>query len=59
LLGPNGAGKSTAIHMMAGLLRLDGGQVTINGAADPTGHTAHWLAGPEQHAGDPALVVED
>jgi ABC-2 type transport system ATP-binding protein len=36
LLGPNGAGKSTTIHMMAGLLRPDGGQVTINGAADPT-----------------------
>src|SRR5438105_1245590 len=36
LLGPNGAGKSTTIHLMAGLLRPDAGQVTINGAADPT-----------------------
>jgi ABC-2 type transport system ATP-binding protein len=36
LLGPNGAGKTTTIHLMAGLLRPDGGQVTINGAADPT-----------------------
>src|SRR5262249_46384973 len=36
LLGPNGAGKSTTIHVMAGLLRSDAGQVVINGAADPT-----------------------
>jgi ABC-2 type transport system ATP-binding protein len=31
LLGPNGAGKTTAISMIAGLLRLDGGEVEING----------------------------
>jgi ABC-type uncharacterized transport system ATPase subunit len=28
LLGPNGAGKSTTIHLMAGLLRPDRGQIT-------------------------------
>ncbi len=38
LLGPNGAGKSTTIHMMAGLLRPNSGQVAINGHAHPTRH---------------------
>src|SRR5436190_24022112 len=36
LLGPNGAGKTTTIHMLIGALRPDGGEVTINGKADPT-----------------------
>lgn len=36
LLGPNGAGKTTAIHMLAGALRPDAGQVRISGTADPT-----------------------
>lgn len=31
LLGPNGAGKSTTMLMLAGLLKLDGGQVLIDG----------------------------
>ena len=31
LLGPNGAGKTTAISMMCGLLRRDGGTVTVMG----------------------------
>jgi len=30
-LGPNGAGKTTTIKMLAGLLKPDGGFVTING----------------------------
>jgi lipopolysaccharide export system ATP-binding protein len=29
LLGPNGAGKSTSFHMVAGLVRPDGGRVTL------------------------------
>jgi ABC-2 type transport system ATP-binding protein len=31
LLGPNGAGKSTTIHLLAGLLGLDGGEITLDG----------------------------
>jgi ABC-2 type transport system ATP-binding protein len=31
LLGPNGAGKSTSISMLAGLLPLSGGNITVDG----------------------------
>jgi ABC-2 type transport system ATP-binding protein len=31
LLGPNGAGKSTTIHLLAGLLALDGGEIMLDG----------------------------
>jgi len=33
LLGPNGAGKTTTIPMICGLLRRDGGEVTVAGAS--------------------------
>ena len=33
LLGPNGAGKTTTISMICGLLRRDGGEVTVAGAS--------------------------
>ena len=35
VIGPNGCGKSTLLRLIAGLLRPDGGQVTIGG--DPRG----------------------
>lgn len=31
LLGPNGAGKTTSIHMIAGILKQDGGEVLYRG----------------------------
>ncbi len=33
LLGPNGAGKTTTFYMVVGLLRSDGGAITIDGVA--------------------------
>ena len=33
IVGPNGAGKSTLLACLAGLLRPDGGAVTLDGAA--------------------------
>jgi ABC-type multidrug transport system ATPase subunit len=33
LLGPNGAGKTTTISMVCGLLRRDGGEITVAGAS--------------------------
>ncbi|MGH9136472.1 MAG: ATP-binding cassette domain-containing protein, partial [Acidimicrobiales bacterium] len=39
VLGPNGAGKSTLLRCIAGLLPIDGGRVTVDGAVldDPAG----------------------
>ena len=41
VLGPNGAGKSTLLRAIAGLTRLDGGSVSIDGATvdDPRSGT--------------------
>jgi len=36
LLGPNGAGKTTTIHMLAGALAPDAGEVTVAGERDPS-----------------------
>ena len=31
LLGPNGSGKTTCFYLIAGLIRLEGGQVSVDG----------------------------
>ncbi len=36
LLGPNGAGKTTTILLLVGALAPDGGDVVVDGSADPT-----------------------
>ena len=36
LLGPNGAGKTTTIKLLCGLLKPDGGKVTLDGKTDPS-----------------------
>ncbi len=36
LLGPNGAGKTTTISILCGLLKSDGGRVSLAGKDDPT-----------------------
>ena len=50
LLGPNGAGKTTTISMICGLLRRDGGEVTVAGASldrDPGRvKAAIWVRAP-------------
>ena len=40
-LGPNGAGKTTAMRMMLGLIRRDGGDITILGQKNLTKARAH------------------
>jgi len=42
LLGPNGAGKSTLLRAVAGLVRIESGQVLLDGD-DVTGRTVHRL----------------
>ncbi|MBN1803638.1 MAG: ABC transporter ATP-binding protein [Sedimentisphaerales bacterium] len=36
LLGPNGAGKTTTIQLLCGLIKPDGGIVTLGGKTDPS-----------------------
>src|SRR5262245_19030727 len=41
LLGPNGAGKTSVVKMIAGLIRPDGGSISLFGSnpGDPTART--------------------
>jgi heme exporter protein A len=54
LLGPNGAGKSTLLRALAGLKRLDGGQIRFDGTPDYAGQAAYL---GHQEAIKPGLSV--
>ena len=41
LLGPNGAGKSTLLRVLAGLKRIDGGSITLDGDGEIVGRAAY------------------
>lgn len=60
LLGANGAGKSTLLRVLAGLKRLDGGQVLWNGqdiAEDRPAHAARCAYLGEGNAIKPGLTA--
>jgi len=59
LMGANGAGKSTLVKMLTGVLRPDGGVLTIRGAARSfTSPAAARAAGLVSVYQDPALVPD-
>ena len=64
LLGPNGAGKTTSFYMVVGLVRPDGGRVTL-GDRDLTGLAVHERANcglaylPQEASVFRRMTVED
>jgi len=64
LLGRNGAGKTTTLRSIMGLVRVQGGEVLLDGAP-VTGRPTHWIARqgvgyvPEDRRMFPGLSVEE
>lgn len=53
LLGPNGAGKTTSFYMVVGLIRADGGSITLDGT-----DLTHWPMHRRARAGVSYLPQE-
>ncbi|WP_316670153.1 ATP-binding cassette domain-containing protein [uncultured Propionibacterium sp.] len=58
LTGPNGAGKTTLSRALCGLVRTDGGRITIDGARGPRRTLSHGAAMVFQDVGH-QLFAED
>ncbi len=56
LLGPNGSGKTTALHVLAGLLPIDVGHVTLNGLIIDDARDGIFTSPEQRHA---SLVFQD
>ncbi|MDR2000107.1 MAG: ABC transporter ATP-binding protein [Zoogloeaceae bacterium] len=62
LLGPNGAGKTTLIALLAGLLRLQAGEITVDGlplAATRARKPTRIALAPQEYAFYPSLTVTE
>jgi ABC-2 type transport system ATP-binding protein len=57
LMGDNGAGKTTTLHLLAGMLRPDGGQITWAGRILGPKRGQHVMFVPEVPDIDPMLTV--
>lgn len=56
VLGPNGSGKTTLLHALAGLIRLQQGQIRVTGALWDSPAENVWMAPERRRTG---LVVAD
>jgi sodium transport system ATP-binding protein len=62
LLGPNGAGKTTTLRMLYGLMRPDGGRITVDAVdavADPQGAQGHLGVLPDVSGLYPRLTARE
>ncbi|MBE3074909.1 MAG: ATP-binding cassette domain-containing protein, partial [Actinobacteria bacterium] len=56
VLGPNGSGKTTLLHTLAGLIRLQHGQIRVAGSVWDSPVENVWMAPEQRRTG---LVVAD
>jgi ABC-type multidrug transport system ATPase subunit len=61
LIGPNGSGKTTTFGVLAGLLRVDAGEVVLfgEGPFDPTRHAGRVSLMPQDSAPSPYSSIKD